>query len=186
MGYKHKYSDFEFVKIVESSLSYTQVMVKLNIKPIGGNYKTIKNRITKLNINISHFTGERWNIISGRATRIRKNLKEILKENSIYNTCRLKKRLIEEKILENKCTICKIDSWQGKIISLELDHINGINNDNRIENLRVICPNCHSQTLNYRGKNKKIKKLSFCLVCGKESGKKKYCSKECYNKTKFR
>ena len=67
----------------------------------------------------------------------------------------LKERLVKEKYLEYKCAECGITEWNGKPLSLHLDHINGINNDHRIENLRFLCPNCHSQTNTYAGKNKK-------------------------------
>lgn len=73
-----------------------------------------------------------------------------------FSTSRLKKRLIDENLLENKCSECGISGeWNGKELTLQLDHINGINNDNSLENLRILCPNCHSQTNTYAGKNKK-------------------------------
>ena len=78
-------------------------------------------------------------------------------ENSSYtNINRLKQRLINEGKLEYQCALCgNIGEWNGELLILQLDHINGINNDHRIENLRFLCPNCHSQTNNFSGKNKK-------------------------------
>lgn len=75
-----------------------------------------------------------------------------------YSRTNLKRRLFSAGIKENKCEICKITEWNNKKINCELDHINGINNDNRLENLRIICPNCHSQTITNSGKNKRKKK----------------------------
>lgn len=73
-----------------------------------------------------------------------------------YLTNRLKKRLIKEGIKEDKCESCGlVDIWNGKPITLQLDHINGINYDHRLENLQILCPNCHSQTDTYCGRNKK-------------------------------
>lgn len=73
-----------------------------------------------------------------------------------YTTAKVKKRLIEEGYLECKCSWCGItDTWNGKPIVLHLDHINGVNNDHRLENLRLLCPNCHSQTDTYAGKGKR-------------------------------
>jgi 5-methylcytosine-specific restriction endonuclease McrA len=78
---------------------------------------------------------------------------EAFSSKSTYSTLDLKKRLIKEKILEYKCSICNIVLWMNKPIPLDLDHINGNSMDNTIENLRFLCPNCHSQTETYRGKN---------------------------------
>jgi len=71
-----------------------------------------------------------------------------------YSTCKLKARLLKENILENSCSNCKITTWNNKPIVLHLDHINGIPKDHRLENLRLLCPNCHSQTDTWCGRNK--------------------------------
>jgi 5-methylcytosine-specific restriction endonuclease McrA len=70
-----------------------------------------------------------------------------------YQTNKLRIRLVKEKIKEEKCEVCGIKDWNGSPVSFELDHINGVRNDHRLENLRIICPNCHSQTHTYRAKN---------------------------------
>ena len=82
-----------------------------------------------------------------------KSLKEILKEDSTYQSYKLAKRLITEGIKELKCEYCNLSKWQNKPIPLELHHINGIHSDNRLENLQLLCPNCHALTDSYRGKN---------------------------------
>ena len=83
------------------------------------------------------------------------DLKEILEgKHPQYQTLKLKKRLLKENILENKCVICGITEWNKKPISLQLDHIDGNGHNHKLENLRLICPNCHSQTDTYCGKNK--------------------------------
>lgn len=86
-----------------------------------------------------------------------RDLDEILEgKHPQYPTDKVKKRLISEGRLENKCSECGIsDSYNGKPITLQLDHINGINNDHRFENLRLLCPNCHSQTDTWCGRGKK-------------------------------
>jgi len=82
-------------------------------------------------------------------------LQDILNgDHPTYQTLKLKTRLLKEKILEDKCSMCGIDEWQGKAISLQLDHIDGNNHNHRLQNLRLVCPNCHSQTDTYCGKNK--------------------------------
>jgi 5-methylcytosine-specific restriction endonuclease McrA len=75
------------------------------------------------------------------------------------NTSSLKIRLYNEGLKTKQCEECGIVEWNGSEISFELDHINGVNNDNRIENLRILCPNCHSQTKTFRGKNIKKYKI---------------------------
>lgn len=83
-------------------------------------------------------------------------MSEILVENSTYqNISRLKKRLVSEGLLTYHCHECGIVRWNSKPLVLQLDHINGIHNDNRIENLRFLCPNCHSQTDTFSGRNTK-------------------------------
>ena len=75
-------------------------------------------------------------------------------QHSSYQTYKLRNRLIEEKILDYVCSTCGIDEYNGKQLSLELDHINGIRHDHRVDNLRLLCPNCHSQTKTYRKKKR--------------------------------
>ena len=71
----------------------------------------------------------------------------------------IKDRILTQKLMEYKCLHCQIDSWHGQILALELDHINGNNKDNRLENLRFLCPNCHSLTDTFRGRNKNTGKI---------------------------
>lgn len=99
-----------------------------------------------------------------------KPIEYYLIENSKTDNHFLKNRLIKENLLKNECDICKIEPyWNGKSLSLQLDHINGTNNDNRLENLRLLCPNCHSQTDTFSSKNRKVeKKQKFCVDCEKK------------------
>ncbi len=82
-------------------------------------------------------------------------LEDILKENTVYGSTLLKKRLINEGLKENKCEKCGISEWNNKPITLELHHINGNRYDNRLENLQILCPNCHALTPNYRSSYKR-------------------------------
>jgi Zn finger protein HypA/HybF involved in hydrogenase expression len=79
---------------------------------------------------------------------------EIFVENSKYSTEMVKQRIVKDELLVYKCSKCSLSSWQEETIVLDLDHINGNNRDNRLENLRYLCPNCHSQTDTYKGRNK--------------------------------
>jgi 5-methylcytosine-specific restriction endonuclease McrA len=141
-------------EIVERSYSIAQVLKELGLKPIGGNYRILKRKLKEQDISTSHFTGMAHN--KGKTwSRPKVPTAEILKEGSNFQTFKLKNRLLKEKLIENKCVDCGLtDTYNGKPLSLHLDHINGDNTDNRIENLRMLCPNCHSQTDTYAGKNK--------------------------------
>lgn len=148
----YKYTKENLTKAVENSFSVAEVCRKLGIRPVGGNYKTINFYIKKYEIDKSHFTGQGWN--SGNQYRnfnSKRDLSEILVENSTFKTSNhLKKRLIDEGVKEAKCEFCKNTEWLGKPIKLELHHINGNNMDNRLENLQLLCPNCHSYTDTFR------------------------------------
>jgi Zn finger protein HypA/HybF involved in hydrogenase expression len=153
MNSRYTYSEEDLRKAVKTSTSIRQVLEKLDIVPAGGNYQTTNRRIKKLNIDISHFTGQAWN--RGKVIGPKRPIEEYLIENSVVQSFKLKGRLIAEGLKEHKCECCGITEWNGKPAPIELDHINGNHHDNRLENLRILCPNCHAQTDTYRGKNKK-------------------------------
>lgn len=143
-------SDEEFCRLVSESNSYSDILRALGLGTNGGSSTDIlKRRITELNCSTEHFNRK------VNSKRQNYTLDEILVENSTYtNIASLKRRLINEGKLEYKCALCGIDSWLGNPLSLQLHHINGVNNDHRLSNLRFLCPNCHSQTETYAGKNK--------------------------------
>jgi len=153
MNSRYTYSEQELREAVKKSTSIRQVLEKLDIVPAGGNYQTTNRRIKKLNIDISHFTGQAWN--RGKVIGPKRPIEEYLIENSVVQSFKLKGRLIAEGLKQHKCECCGITEWMGKPAPIELDHINGNHHDNRLENLRILCPNCHAQTDTYRGKNKK-------------------------------
>lgn len=154
---KNKRSKEEYEIAAKQSFSIADVCRKLDIKPVGGNYKTVKDNLEKFDIDVSHFTGQGWNIGFKFNAKPQLKLKDILVENSCYQSFKLKRRLLEEGLKEHKCEnpTCGLTEWQGKPIPLELHHINGNNKDNRLENLQLLCPNCHALTDNFRGKNKR-------------------------------
>lgn len=152
---KRKWTDEQFIEAVKSSVSYAQVLNKLGLRAAGSNFDTVKRKIKELNLNVSHMTGKAWNQ-GDRFRKVKKNkpLDTILVENSTWtNTSFLRKRLIESGLKEARCECCGRTTWFDKPISLELHHVNGIKNDLRLENLKILCPNCHAFTDNYRGKN---------------------------------
>ena len=146
----------DFEKAAEQSFSIAGMCRCLNLKPSGGNYKLMHNAIIRYNIDVSHFTGQGWNTNLQFKPFQEKPLIEILVEDSTYQSHKLKRRLILEGIKLHVCESCRLVEWQDKPIPLELHHINGNNRDNRLENLLLLCPNCHALTEHYRGKNKRM------------------------------
>ena len=122
---KIKYTKELMEEAVKNSFSYAEVCRKIGLKPIGSNYKTVKTKIELYNLDISHFTGQRWN--KGGIP-----IEKILIEDSTYSCSLLRKRLIKSELKKNECELCHIS---GEDISLELHHINGDHYDNRLENL---------------------------------------------------
>lgn len=145
---KTKYTDQQFITAIKNNFSIAGVLKSLSLAPAGGSYKLFHARIKRLNLDISHFTGQAH--LKGKKHNWNNKIPD-------YHTNHLKKRLIKENFLENKCSNleCGINSWLGTNLVLELDHINGVNNDHRLSNLRLLCPNCHSQTDTFRSKKRK-------------------------------
>lgn len=153
---KRKYSNIEFEEAVKSSFSIAGVLRKLGLTIAGGNHSTFKKLVVELKLDTSHFTGQGSNCGKNhKGGMIAKKLEEVMIENSNYSRQALKRRLIKNKLLKNICYECNIlPIWRNKPMVLVLDHINGINNDNRLKNLRLLCPNCNSQTDTFCSRNK--------------------------------
>lgn len=151
---RRSYSKEEFIDAWNSSCSIAECLRKLNKKDRGGNYRVVSETAEALGLNKDHMTGQGWNrgLMTPRPAR---PLSEILVADSKVSSSGLRKRLLREKIFEHKCYCCDNTVWMGKPIPLELEHINGNHRDNRLQNLTLLCPNCHAQTDTYRGKNQK-------------------------------
>jgi len=156
MNRNRKWSDSDLRTAVSNSTSVRQVLIALGLVEAGGNYSQINKYIHNLKIDNSHFLGKGWSKGLVGKSKPFYSLSEILVRNSTYQSYKLKRRLFNENIKTPKCELC---GWAKKTIDgrlpLELDHINGIHTDNRIENLQVLCPNCHSLQPTHRGRNKK-------------------------------
>lgn len=150
---RRTWTESELVSAVRDSYSYASVLRALNLRPTGGNYAQIKKYIKEFNLDCSHFTGQAHGAGKTRP-RFWADVTSKLTKNSNWNTNQLRKQLIRAGLFEHKCYSCLNVEWMGAPIPLELDHIDGDRTNNLIENLRVLCPNCHSMTPTYRGKNK--------------------------------
>ena len=151
---KRKWTDEQFITAVKSSFSYAEVLRKLNLKVAGSNYDTVKRKIKELNLDISHMTRKIWNKGKKFEFKPKIELKDALVVNSSYiSSNKLKYRLLKEGLKQHICENCHNSMWCKNKIPLELHHINGDKHDNRIENLQLLCPNCHAITDNYRGRN---------------------------------
>lgn len=179
------YTETDFIEAVRSSLTMAQVLRVLGLKATGGNYTTAKVKIKKLQLDTTHWTGQ-GHMKGGTHKRSKKiPLTAILVENSLYsNTQSLKVQLVREGFLAYQCKVCGLTEWLGAPLSLQLDHINGSHDDNRIDNLRLLCPNCHSQTPTFAGRKLKLPPR-FCELCQKVavSKKSRHCG-PCSVKTK--
>lgn len=153
---KKSWTEKQLRKAVKNSTSTRQVLAKLNLRQAGGNYDQIKKYIEYYKIDNCHFRGQGWSKGLTGIGKPRLTLKQILVKNSYFQSYKLKKRLFKAGLKNRRCEICgwAQESLDGRV-PLELDHINGDSKDNRIQNLRILCPNCHSLQSTHRGRNKK-------------------------------
>jgi hypothetical protein len=174
---KTKYTKELLEEVVVKSRSYREVHERLGIKYHNGKSRYIRDKIKQYNISISHFikspsrdkTAENCKSVKKVTQCIRWPDEVVFCKNSVLTRGPEIRRRLLKKGWEFKCNECGLeDEWNGKPITLQLDHINGDSCDNRYENLRFLCPNCHSQTETFGNKkhyNRKVK--SYCKICNK-------------------
>ncbi len=156
MSKKRSWTIEQLKEAVTESSSYRQVIVKLGLIPAGGNYEQLKKYIREHGLAVSHFKGQAWNKGLTGIGKPRILLENILNKDFPFQSYMLKKRLLNAGLKPRHCENC---GWakcsQDGRIPLELHHMNGDRADNRLENLQILCPNCHSLTSTYRGRNRK-------------------------------
>ena len=165
MALVDQYSKEELSQIVDQSTSLKEVIFKLGYSTVSGNCNTVKNRIEEYEIDCSHF--------SLSTSPIKRNEQNIFIEGSTASQHTLRRWYLKGNYTEYKCSICGQEPfWNGKELTLILDHINGKNHDDRLKNLRWVCPNCNQQldTTGYKQMRveQKPEKKYYCSNCGKE------------------
>lgn len=181
-----RYSEQEARSAVAASTSYTEALRRLGMRAAGGNHRLFRSWVDGVwKIPTGHFNPR----LRPRDGRLRSfALEEVLVENSTYGRANVKRRVLEVGLKHRVCELCGQDEmWRGKRISLILDHINGVPNDHRIENLRMLCPNCNATLDTHCGKrNRRDRPERSCVTCQKEypitHASQKFCSQTCANK----
>jgi Zn finger protein HypA/HybF involved in hydrogenase expression len=153
---KRTWSKTDLESAIKESFSYRQVLCRLKLKATGGNYTQIKKYIEEFGFKIDHFKGKGWNKGLHPISITKIPLEKILVKNSSFQTYKLKNRLIREGLKLAKCEECgwAEKSFDGRL-PLELHHIDGNSHNNCLDNLQILCPNCHSLKSNYRGRKNK-------------------------------
>lgn len=172
---RRKYTENQFVEAWNSSNSVMECLRKLKLNEFGSAHQIAKDTAIELGLNKDHMTGQGWSKGLVRTGQNSRPLSELLVYGQKENGTRLKDRLVREGIKLWICEKCGLDSWLGNKITLELEHIDGDNKNNNIKNLAFLCPNCHSYTDTWRGRNiksygrlDKLEKSASSKVASKE------------------
>lgn len=182
-GFAYRYSDAELEDAVRVSQSWAETLRHLGYCPTGGNWKTLKARVAQLGISTAHFDPHA--ATRRRNRRRRMPLEEILVERSTYSRSSLKQRLYEAGLKERQCELCgQGETWKGRRIGLIIDHVNGVRDDNRLANLRIVCPNCAASLETHCGRKNRIEvQPRLCLRCSESfvpnDPRQRYCSTYC-------
>jgi hypothetical protein len=178
------YTRAEAEAAIGQSLSYAAALRKLGLTPTGGNHKVLRHWVEDVwKISTDHFDADAARLVGLKNRPV--DLTEVMVEGSAYSRASLKRRLFAEGYKERRCEMCgQGELWRGERLALVLDHINGVPNDHRLENLRVLCPNCAATLPTHCGrKNRRPISPRTCLRCRKpfvpNDARQRYCSRYC-------
>jgi hypothetical protein len=178
-----RWDEDEVRAVVAESLSYAEVLRRLGLRAAGGNHRTVRKYVDEIwRIPTDHFD---LTPVRGRPGRAAIPLAEVLVEGSTYHRGHLKRRLLAEGHKRPHCELCgQGEMWRGRRMSLVLDHVNGVHDDHRLENLRILCPNCNATLDTHCGRHKTRRHHDRpCPVCGgafrPANGGQQYCSASC-------
>ena len=148
----------QYYELITNSETLSELLRKINVVPHGGNVHTLKKVLTEYNLDYSKFNlGLSHNKGKKLIRKLQISNDILFTKNSKHSRGMIKNRIIQENLISYRCAICGQEPiWNGKKLVLVLDHINGINNDHRLENLRFLCPNCNAQQDTFCGKHLKI------------------------------
>lgn len=190
-----RFTEQQLREAIAQSRSWAQTLRRLQYRSAGGNWRTLKKYTRLWGISTAHFDPDAVRREALREANIPRPLEEILVQDSTYSRHHLKLRLFAERVKQRRCELCGQDEWwRGRRMALILDHINGIPNDNRLENLRIVCPNCAATfDTHCARKNRQPLRPRACRRCGVEflprDRRQRYCSRRCgsrYVRTRLR
>jgi hypothetical protein len=190
-----RFSEKQLRDAIARSRSWAEALRHLQYRSAGGNWLTLKKYAATWRISTEHFDPDAVRAQALRGAKIPRPLKEVLVANSTYSRHHLKMRLLAEGLKQRRCELCgQGETWRGRRMALILDHINGIPNDNRLENLRIVCPNCAATFDTHCARKNRQRILPrACRRCGVEflprTRQQRYCSRKCgsrYRRTRLR
>lgn len=149
-----KWEEAHLRNVVQESQCYVDVLRKLGLRTEGSNNQTLKKYLLKYGIDTGHFVGTTLRKTNGGPKK--RTIAEMFCLSSTVERSVIKRHILQNGLIPYVCSECpNTGMWNSKPLTLQLEHKNGISNDHRLENLEFLCPNCHSQTATYAGRNVK-------------------------------
>ena len=176
-----RYTEHEARAAIAASASWAEALRRLGRRAAGGNHAVLRRRAAAWNIDTSHFRP--YARAGAHLRRPAVPLAEVLVAGSSYSRGSLKRRLYEEGLKERRCEHCgQEEMWRGRPMALVLDHINGVHDDNRLENLQIVCPNCAATLDTHCARNQPANRCRQCGASFKRRGPRhRYCSQRCWH-----